>query len=149
MNAVPIVPHDPGAYAEGLRDLIPRHAPDLRVPFDALREGRIVLRRCSGCRRTRYPAGPVCPYCSDTAWTWDDVPGTGVVHTWIRYRRSYLAAFEHLVPYCVVCVQLDDGPRLFGRWIGEREPVSGQRVRPVIEQWPTGDCTTSFTGETE
>ena len=109
---------------------------DLASFRDGLREGRLVLRRCLGCGRPRYPHGPTCPVCGSEGFRWDDVEPAGVVHSWIRYRRSFLEEFEPLIPYVVLSVELaDGGVRLFGRLRGEGEPQIGARTGMVVERW--------------
>lgn len=108
-------------------------------PFAAgLREGRLVLRRCEACSRLRYPLGPVCPRCGSTTGSWSDVDGRGRVHSWIRYRRSFIPEFEPLVPYVVVSAAIADGAvRIFGRLVGATEPQvsTGMPVVAVVERW--------------
>jgi uncharacterized OB-fold protein len=124
--------------------------------FDALSEGRLVLQRCSGCGRLRGQIGPVCPYCGDDSSSWQALSGRGAVHSWIRYRRSYLPAFEPLMPYVVLCVTLDEGPRLFGRLIDDdvgggdaSDPFPGMLVETVVERWPDGGAVHAFTRRKE
>jgi uncharacterized OB-fold protein len=117
--------------------------------FDALREGRLVLQRCTACDRARGHIGPVCPYCGSQAFSWQASAGTGVVHSWIRYHRSYLPQFEPLLPYVVLCVTLAEGPRIFGRLVdadsGGADPSPGMSVQVVFERWPDGGVAHAFT----
>jgi uncharacterized OB-fold protein len=142
----------------GTGDLAPLLPPqtELSAPFfDALREGLLVLQRCSGCNRLRGQIGPVCPYCRGEGFSWQALSGTGAVHSWIRYRRSYLPEFEPLLPYVVLCVTLDEGPRIFGRLIDHDagaeapDPFPGMPVETVIEQWQDGGAVHAFTRRRE
>jgi uncharacterized OB-fold protein len=128
--------------------LLPRRTRQ-NAPFLAgLAQGRLQLQRCVACGHARYPVAPACPRCGDTALRWEQLPGTGAVHSWIRYRRSYLAEFEPLMPYAVLCVALDDGPRMFGRLAGtDRDPAVGDRVRMIVERLPSGEHTIAFVAE--
>jgi uncharacterized OB-fold protein len=115
--------------------------------FDALRRGRLVLQRCAGCERVRAPIGPVCPFCSGEAAAWATLSGRGAVHSWIRYRRSYLPEFESLLPYVVLCVALEEGARLFGRLVDDdagKDPYPGMPVETVVERWPDGGVVQAF-----
>ena len=113
--------------------------------FDALRKGRLAVQRCGGCGRLRYPIGPVCPYCGGETFDWQALAGKGVVHSWIRYQRSYLPEFEPLIPYVVLAVALDEGPRIFGRLAeASEEPYVGMPVRAIVERWPGGECVHAF-----
>lgn len=131
-----------------LAALLPPAAAESAPFFAALAEGRLVLQSCSACERMRSPAAPVCPYCGCETATWREHAGDGVVHSWIRYRRSYLPQFEPLMPYVVVCVALDQGPRLFGRLADDgpdRDPYVGMPVETVVERWPGGEAVHAFT----
>jgi uncharacterized protein len=126
--------------------LLPRRTRQNAPVFDALAAGRLVLQRCGACGHARYPVAPACPRCGSPDARWDELAGGGAIHSWIRYRRSYLAEFEPLMPYVVLCVQLDDGPRMFGRLAdaGEADPAIGHRVRAIAERFPSGACVVTF-----
>jgi uncharacterized OB-fold protein len=128
--------------------LLPRPTRQNEPFFRALGEARLVLQRCTACGHARYPVAPACPRCGASGGEWDGLPGTGSVHSWIRYRKSYLPEFEPLMPYVVVCAQLDEGPRMFGRLAGaDRDPRIGDRVRMLVERLPSGEHTIAFTAE--
>jgi uncharacterized protein len=113
--------------------------------FDALIEGRLVLQACGDCGRLRAPIAPVCPYCGGRRFEWRDCSGSGTVHSWVRYRRGYLPEFEPLMPYDVLCVALDEGPRIFGRLAQDGvEPRIGMAVSLVVERFPSGECAPAF-----
>ncbi len=109
-----------------------------------------MLQRCSTCDRARGHIGPVCPYCGGEPCSWQAASGAGAVHSWIRYHRSYLPEFEALLPYVVLCVTLEEGPRIFGRLIdadGGRtpDPFPGMPVHAVFERWPDNGVMHAFT----
>jgi uncharacterized OB-fold protein len=112
---------------------------------EALREGRLVLQACDDCGRLRHPVAPVCPYCGGRAFGWRHLSGAGSVHSWVRFHRSYLAEFEPLMPYVVLCVELAEGPRMFGRLAAAAtEPFIGMAVRAIAERFPSGECVVAF-----
>ena len=65
--------------------------------WDGLRERRLVLQRCAACRQARFPVAPVCPHCGGLEHAWERLEGSGSVHSWVRYHRSYLPQLEALV----------------------------------------------------
>ncbi|MEA2318086.1 MAG: hypothetical protein QOD44_2275 [Solirubrobacteraceae bacterium] len=133
----------PGA-GEDPEHLMPRVTRDNAPFFDGLAEGRLALQECGDCGRVRYPVAPVCPHCGGRALRWRELSGGGTVHSFIRYRRPYLPEFEALVPYIVLCVELDEGARLFGRLAGPAEAEVGARVQAIVERWPSGRCVHAF-----
>ena len=133
----------PGA-GDPARLLPPRSAES--APFwEALAQGRLVVQACEACGRARQPIAPVCPYCAATAFAWRELSGAGFVHSWVRYHRSYLPEFEPLIPYVVLSVELDAGPRMFGR-LARGEPAMGARVQAVVERFGGGGCAVAFDG---
>ena len=125
--------------------ILPAVTPDNEAHWSALAEGRLLIQRCQKCTKARYPIAPVCPYCGDNTWTWNAVSGQGRIFSWVRYHRSYLPEFEDLMPYVVATIELDEGPRLFGRLVGKvSEPKIGQAVGMVVERWPDGRCVPAF-----
>ena len=125
--------------------LLPPPSRDVAPFWDGLRERRLMLQRCTGCRRARYPVAPVCPYCAGRTFDWQRLSGRGTVHSWIRYHRAYLPEFEPLMPYHVLCVALEEGPRMFGRLVdAAADPWIGMPVQAIVERFPGGECVPAF-----
>jgi uncharacterized OB-fold protein len=125
--------------------LLPVPTRETRPFFDALAGGTLALQRCAACSRFRYPVGPVCPYCGGASFPWQPVSGRGSVHSWIRYHKCYVPELESQMPYVVLSVQLDEGPRIFGRLADtDVEPEVGMPVRAIVERWPGGQCVHAF-----
>jgi uncharacterized protein len=125
--------------------LLPAITPDNEPFWSALAQGRLQLQACGGCGKARHPIAPVCPYCRGTHWAWRELSGAGTIFSFVRYHRSYLPEFEDVMPYVVATVQLEQGPRMFGRLIGrDVAPRMGQAVRLVVERWPDGRCVAAF-----
>lgn len=132
----------PGAAADAR--LLPVPTADV-APFEAgLAERLLRLQVCTGCGRVRFPVAPVCPHCGRAGGDWREVDGRGRVHSWARYHRAFAPEFEPLVPYSVLCVELDAGVRLFGRFTAETTPELGQRVQAAVERWPEGRLVLAF-----
>jgi uncharacterized OB-fold protein len=129
-----------------IADLLPDATADTAPFYEALDDGRFDLQECSSCGRLRYPIAPLCPYCFDEGLRWRSCDGGGVIHSWVRYHRAFVAAFEPLVPYVVVTVQLDEGPRVYGRLLGITiEAVAiGDRVEAIVERSHDGRGVLAF-----
>jgi uncharacterized OB-fold protein len=117
----------------------------VRPQRDALAQGRLLFQSCDSCGRLRGQVAPVCPFCRARTWRWRDVGGRGTVVSWVRYHRAYLEAFKSLVPYVVLCVELDEGIRIFGRLARQSAvPAAGLRVSAIIERWADGGAAAAF-----
>ena len=91
---------------------LPRITPENRPFWEAARRHQLALQRCADCRRFRYPPAPVCPDCLSEQADWTPVSGRGTVSTYVIVHKRYFASFGDDIPYNVVQVQLDEGPRL-------------------------------------
>ncbi|MBY0401137.1 OB-fold domain-containing protein [Myxococcota bacterium] len=74
--------------------------------------GELRLRRCNACREWCHVPRLTCPNCASTDWAWEPVKGTGRLYTWTVVHRAMHPAFMGDVPYAVVVVELDEGPRI-------------------------------------
>jgi uncharacterized OB-fold protein len=92
----PIVP--PSALTEGF--------------WNAAREHRLVLQRCTDCETFRHYPQVRCPRCLSERWGWVPVSGRGVVHTYSVSHRAFAPAWADRVPYAVATIELDEGPRV-------------------------------------
>lgn len=115
----------------------PRPTEDSAPFWASLREHVLRLPYCRACERFSFPPLPGCTACGadESAVEWRESAGTGRVHSWFVARRAFHPAFERDLPYVVVDVVLDDGPRINGRLVGvdPSAVVADTPVRPVFE----------------
>jgi hypothetical protein len=104
------------------------------APFwDGLAARRIRLQVCRACGRQRFPRMPSCPYCGEPGGTDVVVPGTGRVYSWVRVHRLLSAGADDVeLPYAVVTVTLDTGPRIVGRLEPADRATVDLPVRPLF-----------------
>ncbi len=112
---------------------VPDVTPLSRPFWAAAAQGELRLQRCTACGHVRFPIGPACTACLAPGTEWVRLSGQGRVLSHLVFHRGYNAAWKGQVPYSVVMVQLDEGPRLFsdvvdpGRQFIEADLV-GRRV---------------------
>lgn len=82
------------------------------------RAGVLRLQGCDGCGHLRNPVQALCPECLGDAFTWTDLSGRGTVFAKVVYHRAFHPAYRDDLPYNVVMVQLDEGPRMFSTVVG-------------------------------
>jgi uncharacterized protein len=104
----------------------PRPLPDLTDPLTApfwaaAAERRLVVQACAHCGYLRWPPAPLCPECQTEGGVWTEVRPAGVLWSVATYHRALDPAFVGEVPYSVALVELDDGPRMYGRLSGDPE----------------------------
>lgn len=109
----------------------PRITPDNEPFYKALAERRFVLPYCGDCASAHLPPGPVCPFCFGEKIHWRAASGRGRISTWTVVHKAWFAAFADEVPYNVVQVELEEGPRLTANVVGIKEPSIGLPVEIV------------------
>jgi uncharacterized protein len=104
---------------------------DTREFWDGLRDGRLLLRRCTSCRTVHYYPRPFCPSCWSDDVEWVEAGGGGHVYTYSMVHRNDLPPFQEQVPYLAAIVELDEGPRIMSRLVDvEGDAVDiGMRVQ--------------------
>ena len=104
--------------------------------FDRCREHQLVLRRCRDCRLFSHPPRPNCPDCASDNLEWVKSPGRGTVYTFTITRQPVSRAFEGLLPWAVVDVELDEGVHLISNLVGcDLEEIEiGMQVDVVFEE---------------
>lgn len=101
----------------------------------AAREHRLVLPRCRRCGHTWFPPYSRCDRCLSNDREWIEASGRGEVFGYTIFERSYLRAFNDVLPYNVVLVQLEEGPLLYSNLVDvdNDEIRAGLAVRVVFD----------------
>jgi uncharacterized OB-fold protein len=86
--------------------------------FDAAREGRLLIMRCKSCGAYRYPSRDRCDVCWSTDTAWVQASGRGTVYTFGIMHQLYHPGFKDEIPYNVVVVELEEGPRTYTNLVG-------------------------------
>ena len=104
--------------------------------FDRCREHQLVLRRCRDCALFSHPPRPNCPHCASDNLEWVRSEGKGTVYTFTITRQPVSRAFEGLLPWAVVDVELDEGVHFISNLVGcDLEEIEiGMQVDVVFEE---------------
>lgn len=114
---------------------VPAVTPELRPFFEAARRRELVVQRCRGCGALRFPPREVCSTCLGRESEWVPVSGRGEVFSFNVMHQVYHPGFADAVPYAVVIVRLDEGPKMTSNLVGvaPHEIRIGMPVRVVFE----------------
>lgn len=101
----------------------------------ALKEHRLILKRCRDCGRHHFYPRALCPHCHSDALEWADASGRGSIYSYTVARRPAGPAFKADAPYVVAVVDLDEGARMMTNIVTDDvESVRiGQRVAVAFE----------------
>ncbi len=82
-------------------------------PFwDAAKQHELRVPRCTSCGKLSYPIAPHCLHCWSDDFEWAKLSGRGKVNGVTIYHQAFHEAYRDEVPYNVVEVELEEGPRL-------------------------------------
>jgi len=105
-------------------------------PFwDGTRVGELRLQRCRRSGHYWHPPGEVCPVCQTDEYDWVAASGLGVVHSWTTVHHAAHNVVAPWIPYTILLVDLDEGPRIVSLYRGEGEPHIGEVVRVRFEAY--------------
>jgi len=85
--------------------------------WQAAREGRLLVQQCPACGHRQWYPRALCTECGAEP-DWLETAGRGTVHTFTVIRQQGTPAFKAELPYAVVMVDLEEGPRVFGAMPG-------------------------------
>ena len=99
--------------------------------WDGVAQGCLRLQTCAACHRPCHYPQLACPHCYSLDCTWIDAAGTGRIHSWTVAHHAFHPAFRDELPYTLVTIDLDEGPRALGRLarVDEGHLAIGSRVR--------------------
>lgn len=117
------------------RKPLPRITADNRAFWEAAKRHELRLQQCGACRRFRYPPAPVCPECLSEDAEWTRVSGRGTVSTFVVFHKVFFPSFAADVPYNVVQVELEAGPRLTANLVDvpNEQITVGMQVEVVFD----------------
>jgi len=98
--------------------------------------GELRVQRCGACGYLRYPSAAWCPECLSEDSEWQRLSGRGTVLSTLVFHQAYHPAWKDRIPYNVVLVQLDEGPRMISNVtpLGSVDIPVGTPVRVVFER---------------
>ena len=97
---------------------LPQISTEMAPFFEAARRQQLVVQRCHGCGTLRFPARDRCSACLAREAEWVPVSGRGTVFSFAVMHQVYHPGFAAEVPYAVVLVALDEGPRMISNVVG-------------------------------
>lgn len=93
---------------------LPRPAMEIdTAPYwEACRRHELRTQRCLDCGTYRFPPRAICYNCGSFKAEWARTSGRGKIYSWVVPHHPVHPATKELVPYAVVLVELEEGPRM-------------------------------------
>ena len=89
-------------------------ADELSQPFwEAAKERRLVVQRCTDCGYYNHPPRLVCDRCSSQRLDFAPASGRGTIYSFTVMHQPSVVGFEGEVPYVNIVVELEEQPMLF------------------------------------
>ncbi len=122
----------------GPRPFSPRVSGYTQPFWQALDEGRLLSTRCNACGQQSFPPRNLCRGCWSTSLQWVELSAKGTLYS---FTRIHIApqAFRSDAPYAIGIIDLEKGPRLMCRLIGEISAVHmGASVSMLVLRYDDG-----------
>ena len=103
---------------EAMKKPVPAPDADSTALWRGLRDGVLLLQHCADCGHVQYYQQAICRYCGGENLSHRAASGRGKVHSFSVVHRAPGPAFKAEVPYAVLLVDLEEGPRMISTYIG-------------------------------
>ena len=126
---------------DAIKKPVPAPDADSAALWRGLRDGVLLLQHCGDCRHVQYYQQGMCRQCGSENLSHRAASGRGRVHSFSVVHRAPGPAFKAEIPYAVVLVDLEEGPRMISNLVGcaPGEVKIGMPVEVVFEdvsdQW--------------
>ena len=129
----------------------PHPTPMSQPYWDGLAAGRLMLQKCAHCGKIRHYPRLLCDACYSRDVEWITATGRGKVHSWTISHHAFHPAFKRELPYTLVTVDLAEGVRAMGRFVGKNHVTLrlGLPLRLAVEPAVNGIAIPSFVADTD
>ncbi len=106
-------------------------------PFwDATRQERLIIQKCSACSQPVFYPRIACPHCSADSLEWIEVSGIGTVYSFTVVEANAPSAFIDDMPYVVAVIRLQEGVQMLSNVIGcdPHQVVCDMPVEVIFEK---------------
>ncbi len=118
---------------------IPETGDPLTQPFwDAAKQDKFVLPRCTDCNRVHWAPRWICPHCHSTNIEWVDGSGDGYIHTFAVQHRAF-GGWADETPFVTAYIDLAEADRMFTvlRGVDATKPETIKIGAPVKLEFET------------
>lgn len=106
------------SFEEAMKKPLPAPDADSAAFWRGLKEGKLLLQHCLDCGHVQYYQQGMCRRCGAERLEHRPASGRGKVHSFSVVHRAPGPAFKRDVPYAVLLVELEEGPRMISSLTG-------------------------------
>jgi uncharacterized OB-fold protein len=121
---------NPLALKEAHIKPLPAPDEDTKYLWEGLKQGKLLLQHCQDCGHVQYYQQAICRDCAGEHLEHRPASGRGTVFSFSVIHRAPGPAFKQDVPYAVLLVELEEGPRMISSLI-DADPMSVYFDMPV------------------
>lgn len=121
--------------SQSIQRPLPKPTADTQPYWDAAKEGRLTIQRCTACGEPQfYPRG-FCVSCLSDDLEWIEASGHGSIYTFTVCHIPGHPSMADQVPYAIAMITLDEGVRMLAQIVkSDLEQVAvGAHVDVVFE----------------
>ena len=102
------------------------------APFwEGCTQGKLLLQACDACNSMIYFPRRACPNCGASSLRWTQASGRGRVFSFSEVHVSFYGPeWNSELPYTLALVDLEEGPRMLSRLIGD---TAGIQIADPVE----------------
>ena len=110
---------------------------------EGLAAGRLLLPYCAACGAFLNQWFNHCARHWSAPVEIREAAPEGTIWSWVRYHRQYRLPLNQQAPYVVLCVDLDNGPRIYGNLADDGVVVPSRGIRVRLNTELTAETSTS------
>ena len=91
--------------------------PEAKPYWDGLKQGKLMLPKCSDCGHTFFYPRVICPKCSSRSIGWIQSSGKGKLFSFGIAHQTFNRAYKVPPPFVLAMIELAEGPRMVSNLI--------------------------------
>jgi uncharacterized OB-fold protein len=103
---------------DAVKKPLPAPDADTAAFWRGLRDGVLLLQHCTDCGHMQYYQQAMCRSCGGETLVHRPATGRGKVHSFSVVHRAPGPAFKADLPYAVLLIDLEEGPRMISTYTG-------------------------------
>ena len=103
---------------DAMKKPLPAPDADSAAFWRGLRDGMLLLQHCADCGHVQYYQQAMCRQCGSENLVHRAASGRGKVHSFSVVHRAPGPAFKADLPYAVLLIDLEEGPRMISTYTG-------------------------------